>query len=67
MNEETIERLGSLSEYLHSRSRAHSLPGGNEDTASILSALATTMEAVRSIGETLNQMNDVRGPGKPGS
>jgi hypothetical protein len=57
LDQDTIARLNTISQELHTRAIALSHPNQDHDIAQIMSALAVTMEAVRSIGVTLNQMN----------
>ncbi|NKK64484.1 hypothetical protein [Rhizobium leguminosarum] len=67
MNDETIMQLDTVSQQLHARSRALSQPDKDNDIAILLSALAVTMEAVRSLGEDMNQLNGPKGLGSDGS
>ncbi|WP_027667414.1 hypothetical protein [Rhizobium leguminosarum] len=67
MNNETIMQLDTVSQQLHARSRALSQPDKDNDIAILLSALAVTMEAVRSLGEDMNQLNGPKGLGSDGS
>lgn len=57
MNEDTIARLNQISEQLHKRAMSLSHPGQDEDMAALMSALAVTMEAVRSIGVVVNRLD----------
>ncbi|MDV4154611.1 hypothetical protein ACCT14_07335 [Rhizobium brockwellii] len=67
MNDETIMQLETVSQQLHARSRALSQPDNDNDVAILMSALAVTMEAVRSLSEDMNQLNGPRGLGSDGS
>ncbi|QIO51778.1 hypothetical protein HA461_11560 [Rhizobium leguminosarum bv. trifolii] len=67
MNDETIMQLETVSQQLHARSRALSQPDNDNDVAILMSALAVTMEAVRSLSEGMNQLNGPRGLGSDGS
>ncbi|MGO6678569.1 hypothetical protein [Rhizobium leguminosarum] len=67
MNDETIMQLDTISQQLHARSRALSQLDNDNDIAILMSALAATMEAVRSLGENMNQLNGLKGLGSNGS
>ncbi|MGO6672183.1 hypothetical protein AB9E19_05430 [Rhizobium leguminosarum] len=67
MNNETIMQLDTISQQLHARSRALSQLDNDNDIAILMSALAATMEAVRSLGENMNQLNGLKGLGSDGS
>ncbi|MBY5312006.1 hypothetical protein GR210_20465 [Rhizobium leguminosarum] len=67
MNDETLTQLDTVSQQLHARSRALSQPDRDNDIAILMSALAVTMEAVRSLGEGMNQLNGPKGLGSDGS
>jgi division protein CdvB (Snf7/Vps24/ESCRT-III family) len=67
MNEDMIQRLGTISSQLHMRSLELSHPGQDNDLASVMQALAVTMEAVSAIGQILNQQNGPQGLGAAGS
>lgn len=68
MNEEILNRLAATSHQLHMRSLALSHPNQDQDLASMMQALAITMEAVRSLGLTVNQMNgNLGGPASSGT
>lgn len=67
MNDETLTQLDTVSQQLHARSRALSQPDKDNDIAILMSALAVTMEAVRSLGENMNQLNGPKGLGSDGS
>lgn len=54
MDEDTIARLNQISDRLHRRALELSHPGQDADMATIMSALAVTMEAVRSLGVSMN-------------
>lgn len=66
MDDDTIARLNIISDELHTRAIALSHPNQDHDVAKLMSALAVTMEAVRAIGVTLNQMNGKPGFERPG-
>ncbi|MGO6738974.1 hypothetical protein ACC732_14805 [Rhizobium ruizarguesonis] len=66
MNDETIMQLETVSQQLHARSRALSQLDNDNDIAILMSALAVTMEAVRSLSEDMNQLNGPRGLGSNG-
>ncbi|MBY2917380.1 hypothetical protein [Rhizobium leguminosarum] len=51
---------------LHARSRQLSQPDKDNDIAILMSALAVTMEAVRSLCEDMNQLNGPKGLGSDG-
>ncbi|RXT15734.1 hypothetical protein B5P46_32665 [Rhizobium leguminosarum] len=65
MNDETLTQLETVSQQLHARSRSQ--PDKDNDIAILMSALAVTMEAVRSLGEDMNQLNGPKGLGSDGS
>ncbi|MCW1406825.1 hypothetical protein OLZ32_02885 [Rhizobium sp. 1AS11] len=67
MNDETLTQLNTASQQLHARSRALSQSDNDNDIALLMSALAVTMEAVRSLGEDMNQLNGPKGLGSDGS
>ncbi|MGO8078500.1 hypothetical protein [Rhizobium leguminosarum] len=67
MNDETIMQLDRISQQLLARSRALSQMDNDNDIAILMSALAATMEAVRSLGENMNQLNGPKGLGSDGS
>ncbi|CAK07968.1 hypothetical protein RL2479 [Rhizobium johnstonii 3841] len=66
MNDETIMQLDTISQQLHARSRALSQLDNDNDIAILMSALAATMEAVRSLCEDMNQLNGPKGLGSDG-
>ncbi|XKM42721.1 hypothetical protein A4U53_021215 [Rhizobium ruizarguesonis] len=66
MNDETIMQLDTISQQLHARSRALSQLDNDNDIAILMSALAVTMEAVRSLSEDMNQLNGPKGLGSDG-
>ncbi|MBB4290310.1 hypothetical protein GGE16_002350 [Rhizobium leguminosarum] len=66
MNDETMTQLDTISQKLHARSRQLSQPDNDNDTAILMSALAVTMEAVRSLCEDMNQLNGPKGLGSDG-
>ncbi|RFB94129.1 hypothetical protein B5K08_11540 [Rhizobium leguminosarum bv. trifolii] len=66
MNAETMRQLETVSQKLHARSRALSQPDRDNDIATLMSALAVTMEAVRSLCEDMNQLNGPKGLGSDG-
>ncbi|MBY3233778.1 hypothetical protein RWK44_24250 [Rhizobium sp. 25PS6] len=67
MNDETLTRLDTVSQQLRARSRQLSQPEKDNDISILMSALAVTMEAVRSLGEDMNQLNGPKGLGSDGS
>ncbi|MBY5410213.1 hypothetical protein HFO98_17405 [Rhizobium leguminosarum] len=67
MHDEIMTQLDTISQQLHARSRALSQPAKDNDIAILMSALAVTMEAVRSLGEDMNQLNGPKGLGSDGS
>lgn len=67
MKNETIAQLSMISRQLHSRSLELSHLENDQDIAMLMSALAVTMEAARSLGEDLNQLNGPKGLGADGS
>ncbi|MBY5350569.1 hypothetical protein [Rhizobium leguminosarum] len=67
MNVEIMTQLDTIRQQLHARSRALSQPDKDNDTAILMSALAVTMEAVRSLGEDMNKLNGPKGLGSDGS
>ncbi|MBA5804449.1 hypothetical protein [Rhizobium changzhiense] len=67
MNDETLTQLDTISQQLHARSRTLSQSDKDNDIAILMSALAVTMEAVRSLGEDMNQLNGPKGLGSDGS
>jgi len=67
MNNEIILQLDTVSQQLHARSRALSQPDKDNDISILMSALAVTMEAVRSLCEDMNQLNGPKGLGSDGS
>ncbi|MDR9771183.1 hypothetical protein RJJ65_00615 [Rhizobium hidalgonense] len=66
MSVETMTQLDTVSQQLHARSRALSQPDQDNDIAMLMSALAVTMEAVRSLCEDMNQLNGPKGLGSDG-
>ncbi|QKK23756.1 hypothetical protein [Rhizobium hidalgonense] len=66
MNVETMTQLDTVSQQLHARSRSLSQPDQDNDIAMLMSALAVTMEAVRSLCEDMNQLNGPKGLGSDG-
>ena len=66
MNDETLTQLDTISHQLHARSRQLSQPDKDNDIAILMSALAVTMEAVRSLGGDMNQLNGPKGLGADG-
>ncbi|RFB95562.1 hypothetical protein B5K11_11665 [Rhizobium leguminosarum bv. trifolii] len=66
MNAETMRHLDTVSQQLHARSRALSQLDQDNDIATLMSALAVTMEAVRSLCEDMNQLNGPKGLGSDG-
>ncbi|MBY2934561.1 hypothetical protein [Rhizobium leguminosarum] len=66
MNDETLTQLDTISHQLHARSRQLSQPDKDNDIAILMSALAVTMEAVRSLCEDMNQLNGPKGLGSDG-
>ncbi|MGZ2429213.1 hypothetical protein [Rhizobium redzepovicii] len=66
MNDETITRLDTVSRQLNVRARALSQLDQESDIAMLMSALAVTMEAVRSLCEDMNQLNGPKGLGSDG-
>ncbi|MGO7018021.1 hypothetical protein [Rhizobium leguminosarum] len=66
MNDETIIQLDTISQQLHARSSALSQLDNDNDIAILMSALAVTMEAVRSLCEDMNQLNGPKGLGSDG-
>ncbi|MBY5364318.1 hypothetical protein HFO97_31125 [Rhizobium leguminosarum] len=67
MNDEIMTQLDTISQQLRARSRALSQPDKDNDIAILMSALAVTVEAVRSLGEDMNQLNGPKGLGSDGS
>ncbi|MBY2962854.1 hypothetical protein HF251_09105 [Rhizobium leguminosarum] len=67
MNDETLTQLDTISHQLHARSRQLSQPDKDNDIAILMSALAVAMEAVRSLGGDMNQLNGPKGLGSDGS
>jgi hypothetical protein len=66
MNDDTMTQLDTASRQLHQRSRALSQLDQDNDIAMLMSALAVTMEAVRSLCEDMNQLNGPKGLGSDG-
>ncbi|MEF3134820.1 hypothetical protein OS035_25525 [Rhizobium sp. 268] len=66
MNDETITQLDTVSRQLNARARALSQLDQESDIAMLMSALAVTMEAVRSLCEDMNQLNGPKGLGSDG-
>ncbi|ACI55093.1 hypothetical protein GGI64_000411 [Rhizobium leguminosarum] len=66
MNDETIKLLDTVSRQLNVRARALSELDQENDIAMLMSALAVTMEAVRSLCEDMNQLNGPKGLGSDG-
>ena len=66
MNDETITQLDTVSRQLNVRARALSELDQENDIAMLMSALAVTMEAVRSLCEDMNQLNGPKGLGSDG-
>ncbi|MDR9782561.1 hypothetical protein [Rhizobium redzepovicii] len=66
MNDETITQLDTVSRQLNVRARALFQLDQESDIAMLMSALAVTMEAVRSLCEDMNQLNGPKGLGSDG-
>ncbi|RUM26903.1 hypothetical protein EFQ99_01485 [Rhizobium vallis] len=66
MDEDTVERLNSISWDLHTRALALMTATQDRDMAMIMSALAVTMEAVQSIDATVNKIDGPCGLGASG-
>ncbi|KPH08335.1 hypothetical protein CO657_09055 [Rhizobium acidisoli] len=66
MNDETITQLDTVSRQLNVRARALSELDQENDIAMLMSALAVTMEAVRSLCQDMNQLNGPKGLGSDG-
>ncbi|MBB3645922.1 hypothetical protein FHX14_002115 [Rhizobium sp. BK619] len=66
MNDETITQLDTVIRQLNVRARALSELDQENDIAMLMSALAVTMEAVRSLCEDMNQLNGPKGLGSDG-
>lgn len=66
MNEDIIARLNTASQQLHMRALELAHSRQDSDIATIMSALAVTMEAVQSIHGAVNQMDGPKGLGGTG-
>ncbi|MDQ0320034.1 hypothetical protein QO002_002172 [Pararhizobium capsulatum DSM 1112] len=66
MDEDLIARLGSIGEELHTRALALAHPDQNHDLALIMSGLALTIEAVRSLGLAASHLDGLSGLGSTG-
>lgn len=69
MNQDTIDRLDSISQQLHARALALSQSQSEEghDHALLMSALAATIEAVKTLGENIAHLDGPKGIGAAGS
>jgi len=66
MNEDTFSQLSAMSQHLQERARALSGQGKDSDLATLMSAQALTIEALKALGETLNKINGPLGLGAAG-
>jgi hypothetical protein len=66
MNDDTFSQLHMISHQLQTRSDELARAGENNDIALLMSALAVTMDAVRSLGEDINQLVGLKGLGRDG-
>jgi hypothetical protein len=67
MEDDTMQKLTTVSVQLQQRALELSRSGQDTDTAMLMSALAVTMEAVRSIEETVHRLDGLHGLGAAGS
>ncbi len=66
MDENTITELNVISDQLHARAEELSQSRPDSDTATLMSAMAVTMEAVRSLGQKLDKLDGPQGLGGAG-
>ncbi|WP_438748979.1 hypothetical protein [Pararhizobium sp. O133] len=66
MNNDTISQLNMISDKLHARAEKISQTKQDDDTATLMSAMAVTMEAVRSLEEKVNKLDGPQGLGGAG-
>ncbi|AYG67175.1 MULTISPECIES: hypothetical protein [unclassified Rhizobium] len=67
MNQDTIDRLGSINQQLHARALALSQSPEGHDHALMMSALGAMIEAVRSLDENIARLDGPKGIGSAGS
>ena len=61
MDDDLRQRLDKISTELHMRALELSHPGQSHDMATLMSALAVALEAIRVIGDSVNALNDRAG------
>lgn len=66
MNEDTFSQLSAMSQHLQERASALAGQGKDNDLATLMSAQALTIEALKALGETLNKINGPLGLGAAG-
>lgn len=66
MNEDLNARLDTIGEALRRRAAELSGSGQERDIALLMEGLATTMEAVRSLGATVGRIDGLPGLGSDG-
>jgi len=66
MDDNTLAQLHTISHQLQTRSYELAQAGENNDIALLMSALADTIEAIRSLGEDVNQLVGLKGLGRDG-
>lgn len=67
MDQDTIDRLDSVSQKLQTRAHALTQSEEGQDHALIMSALSTIIEAVRSQNEDVARLDGPKGIGAAGS
>jgi hypothetical protein len=66
IDESFVQQLTAASHQLKTRSYELSQSGDDHDIAMIMAALAVTMDAVKSLGEDINQLVGPKGLGASG-
>ncbi|MBB3289944.1 MULTISPECIES: hypothetical protein [unclassified Rhizobium] len=67
MNQDTIDRLDSINQQLHTRALALSQSQEGHDHALMMSALSAMIEVVRSLDENMTRLDGPKGIGSAGS
>ncbi len=66
MTDESFAELATISHQLKTRSYELSQSSGDHDIAMLMAALAVTMDALKSLGEDINQLVGPKGLGASG-
>ncbi|HTO29901.1 MAG TPA: hypothetical protein VL202_01780 [Pararhizobium sp.] len=66
MDDDTVTQLNVIRDQLHARAEELSRLKSDDDTATLMSAMAVTMEAVRSLGQKLDKLDGPQGLGGAG-